>query len=182
MLDQKKVLNRINLIQFIKQYYYGYFYFKAKLKFIIKFLLILSQFVLTIVFLSKKYECINKAADNTSKMYWLNLGVKYEVKIVRYHLVFFLRIVLFLYDIIFIINEIIFLKDFKKIQVWWIFPYVFRITKLFILVFINVKVLLDKVNCVISRNDKNLFYLENKYNINFILFIFDVIKSFITLN
>ena len=105
-------------------------------------------------------------------MIWFNKDAAYKVKIVKYDYIFYLRIIYFFYDLFYIINEIKFLKDFKKIKVWWIFPYAFQITKLLILVVINVMVLLDKDVCISSRNDKNIFYFENKFNkILFYLFL-----------
>ena len=158
----------------------GYYYYKFIIAFILKFILIITQCVLSLYYLYPKYYCVNEEVSEEDNIFWLFDKKKYKVKKVQRSgdKTFYLRLIYFiLYDFIFFFLEVYIIANMQRIKSNKYLILIFQLFK-FILCGIIIFFDITENTCENSFNDTNIFYIKNNILEKFQM-IFDIIKIII---
>ena len=87
--------------EFIKLNCNGFYYKKAIILLIIRFLFLIAEFFILYLLIYPEYICVDKPIDDNDKMFWIYKNEKYKVNEVKINEEWFLRTVSTLIDFIF---------------------------------------------------------------------------------
>ena len=69
--DPNSKVNLDNFKSYLRSIYSGYYYKMAIILYILRYLLIIAQFVIIILFAYPKHRCIDESFDGKDKAFWL---------------------------------------------------------------------------------------------------------------
>ena len=175
--------NNFNILHFreyVKNSHSGYYYKKALIFFILKFILIIAGLLLTLIFDYPKNVCTKTLFDeNKDKFFWIYKGEKYKVNTIEIDKEWILRFINFIFfDFVLALFEFSFLLSLQRAQVKMSFILLFQILKYFCNVAIIVLTFCRENYCENSIDDENIFYVKTNILEKFLI-IEDIIKFLI---
>ena len=179
-INEKDIItNLTNFKMYIgRDYKKGFYYKKAVLSFVLRFLILISQILITFLFMYPKYLCIEQKIDEVDEIFWINNNEKCKVIELKKDRTFYLKILIYFLDIIFTLVELSVLVNLQKI----------KSNKCLIIILQGFKFLIFEIIigfdfftenlCEKSKNNSNLFYIKYNY-LELISNIYDILKFFI---
>jgi hypothetical protein len=166
--------------EFIYENCNGFYYKKAIILFIIRFLFLIVEFIILYFLIYPEFICVDKPIDDNDKMFWINKNEKYKVikkKIINIE--WFLKMVSTLIDLIFIFCEFIVLSKIQRIKgnvYLVVFAQIFKyFSDILVIVLDSTKEICEK-----SKNEDNIFYKKKKVlDLDIFLIFYYIIKYFI---
>ena len=99
--DPNSKVNLDNFKSYLRSIYSGYYYKMSIILYILRYLLIIAQFVIIILFVYPKHRCIDESFDGKDKVFRPYQDKKFKVVAIKRDNVLFLRIVNLLFDLFF---------------------------------------------------------------------------------